>query len=424
MFSKKDFPIFQTFPELVYLDSASTAQKPQVVSAAINDFYIKKNANIHRGIYKLAEEATAVYENTRDLVASFINAKSRNEIVFTGNTNHSINLAAEGWGRKFLKKGDVVVLTEMEHHANIVPWLRLKDEIGIEIEFISIDDEGRLVIPSEAQRSRGISSPQASQLQRSLDYARDDGKRVKLIALAHISNVLGTINPIEKIIAEIKKNYPEIKVLIDAAQSIAHLPIDVQKLDCDFLAFSSHKMLGPAGVGVLWSKEAMLESMNPLFVGSHMIKTVTKEKAVYADLPDKFEVGTGNLEGVAGLGAAITYLQSIGMEKIMHHDTDLTKYGLEKLLEISYLKLHGPKTAENRVGIFSFEIPGVHPHDIAQVLDSRNIAIRSGHHCCQILMNSLGVPATARASFYLYNTKEDVDRLVEGIEEVKKTFNI
>jgi cysteine desulfurase/selenocysteine lyase len=400
MLHKNDFPIFKKYPELVYLDSASTSQKPQVVIDAVTDFYTAKNANIHRGIYKLAEEATAVYETTRDLVARFINAYSRKEVIFTANTNQSINLFAEGWGRKFLQKGDIVVLSEMEHHANIVPWLRLQDEIGIEVQFIPVNDEGRL--NSTALRS----------------------EKIKLLALTHISNVLGTINPLEEIIAYFRKLNPEITILIDAAQSIAHLPIDVRKLDCDVIAFSSHKMLGPAGVGVLWAKESILEEMNPLFVGSHMIKTVTKEKAIYSDLPDKFEAGTGNLEGVAGLGTAIMYLQHIGLKAVQEHDQVLTEYGLKKLQAIPYLKLFGPQTAENRVGIFSFAINGVHPHDIAQVLDTDDIAIRSGHHCCQVLMDVLDVPATARASLYIYNSKEDIDTLVEGIGKVKKTFMV
>lgn len=395
---KKDFPIFKNYQELTYLDSAATSQKPQIVIDTVTEFYIKKNANIHRGIYKLAEEATATYEATRDVVARFIGAKSRNEIIFTSNTNQSINYVAEGWARKFLKKGDVVVLTEMEHHANLVPWLRLKDEIGIEIVFLPINEEGRLIISVPAN--------------------------VKLLALTHISNVLGTINPIDDIIRQFKKRNPEIKVLIDAAQSIAHLPIDVQTLDCDFLTFSAHKMFGPSGVGVLWARQALLENMNPVIVGSHMIKTVTKEKVVYADVPEKFEAGTGNLEGVAGLRAAVAYIQKSGFETIMKHDAALTAYGLEKLTSLPYLKLHGPKTSENRIGIFSFEIPGIHPHDIAQVLDSHNVAIRSGHHCCQVLMKRLGVPATARASVSLYTTKEDIDRLVDGLAAVKKTFNL
>lgn len=398
---KQDFPIFQTYPELVYLDSAATSQKPQVVIDAVTDFYKTKNANIHRGIYRLADEATTVYENARKTVASFINAKSGKEIIFTGNTNQAINLVAYGWARKFLKAGNVVALSEMEHHANIVPWLRLREERGIELVFLPITEDYRL----DYQLILSV-------------------KNVKLVALTHTSNVLGTINPLEDIIPLIKKQHPKTKILIDAAQSVPHFPIDVQKLNCDFLAFSSHKMLGSAGVGVLWAKEELLEDMDPLFVGSHMIKTVTKEKATWADLPDKFEPGTGNLEGVVGLDAAIRYLRDVGFEHIIAHEQELTEYTLEKLQTVDNLILYGSKTAKNRLGIFSFGIHGVHPHDIAQILDSQNIAIRSGHHCAQVLMKALGVNATARASFYLYNSKEDVERLVEGIGMVKKTLQI
>lgn len=397
---KHNFPIFTAHPDLVFLDSASTSQKPAVVIDAVTQFYKKKNANIHRGIYALAEEATAAYEHTRDATATFINAFSRNEIIFTGNTNQSINLVAEGWGRKFLQPGDKVMLSEMEHHANIVPWLRLKEEIGIELLFLPINEQGRL------------------------DHIPHVVEDLKLVALTHISNVLGTINPIEEIIKEVKRHNPHVKVLIDAAQSIAHLPIDVQQLNCDFLAFSSHKMLGPSGVGVLWAKEELLNEMNPLLVGSHMIKKVTKKSATYTDLPDKFETGTANLEGVIGLGAAINYIQSIGMEKIEEYDKELMQYALKKLKRIPYLTLYGPLSTEDRVGIFSFSMKDAHPHDIAQILDNKNIAIRSGHHCCQVLMDELGVPATARASFYIYNTKDDVDKLVDGIAHVKKTLKV
>ncbi len=421
---KDDFPIFKTFRELVYLDSASTSQKPHSVIAAVADFYKKKNANTHRGIYKLAEEATEAYENVRDLVAQFINANKREEIIFTGNVNQSINLVAHGWGRKFLKQGDIIVLSEMEHHANIVPWLRLKEEIGVELIFLPIIEDGRLddkiLMPERSRRQNSSTLRQpADRSEKKIDV-----NKIKLVALTHISNVLGTINPIEEVTAFLKKQNPGIKILIDAAQSVAHIPLDVKKLKCDFLVFSGHKMLGPTGVGVLWAKEFLLEKMDPLFVGSHMIKSVTKEKAIFTDLPEKFEVGTGNLEGVVGLGAAIKYLQSIGMEKIMAHDHELTQYALNKLQALPYLTMHGPQTADNRIGIFSFEIPKVHPHDIAQILDNRYIAIRSGHHCCQVLMQTLGVTATARASFYLYNTKEDIDRLVDGIESVKKILKI
>lgn len=407
---KSDFPIFTTHPDLVYLDSGATSQKPKAVINTVTDFYTTKNANIHRGIYQLAELATQTYENTRNEVAKFIHSKTNKEIIFTGNTNQAINLVAYGWARKFLKSGDVIVLSEMEHHANIIPWLRLKEEKGIKLHFLPINKDYRLDYLS--LRDHEVAKQSLST------------EKIKLVALTHVSNVLGTINPLEEIIPYFRELAPEAKILIDAAQSIPHLPIDVQTLGIDFLAFSPHKMLAPSGVGVLWAKEELLEEMDPLFVGSNMINTVTKEKATWAPLPDKFEVGTANLEGVAGLASAISYLKKIGYENIIAHEEELTKYCLEKLSQIPGLKLFGPKDSKNRLCIFSFAIQGAHPHDIAQILDSQKIAIRSGHHCAQITMQALCVPATARASLYLYNTKEDIDKLVEGIKVIKKTLEI
>ncbi|HSW96397.1 MAG TPA: cysteine desulfurase [Candidatus Saccharimonadales bacterium] len=400
---RQGFPIFNNNPALVYLDSAATSQKPQAVIDAVNDFYIHKNANIHRGIYQLADKATNAYEQARVTVKDFIKAKSEREIIFTGNTNQSINLVAYGWAKKFLKSGDIIILSEMEHHANLVPWLRLQAEIGVELFFLPIDKDYRL------------------NYKKILDV---DVKKIKLIALTYASNVLGTINPIEEIVIFLKKNKIDAKILIDAAQSIPHFPIDVQRLNVDFLAFSSHKMLGPSGVGVLWTRQELLQQMDPLFVGSHMIKKVTKETFTYADLPDTFEVGTGNLEGVVGLATAILYIENIGFENIITHEKEIIKYALERFKTVPYMKIYGSQNAENRLAIFSFGIKDAHPHDIAQIMDRLHICIRSGNHCTQPLMSVLGVPATARASFYLYNTKEDVDKLIEGIALVKKTLKI
>jgi cysteine desulfurase/selenocysteine lyase len=398
---KSDFPIFDSYPDLVYLDNSSTSQKPLSVIQAVSDFYTFKNANIHRAVYHLAELATEIYENTRMQVGEFIHARGSNEIVFTGNTNEGINLVAYGWARKFLKKGDIIVLSEMEHHANIVPWLRLREEIGIEIVYLPINNDYRLDFKIE----------------------KKNFERIKFAALTHASNVLGTINPLHETISYFKK-YTSAKILIDAAQSIPHLKLDVQKLNADFLVFSSHKMLGPSGVGVLWARENLLEDMEPLIVGSHMISSVSKEKATWADVPDKFEAGTRYLEGVAGLSAAISYLDEVGYDQILSYENELTAYALKKFKQLPYIVLYGPQDAKDRLGIFSFGIAKAHPHDIAQILDRQNIAIRSGHHCAQVTMDALGVPATARASFYLYNTREDIDRLIDGIKEVKKTLRI
>lgn len=399
---KQDFPIFQNHPKLVYLDSSATSQKPQPVIDAVTKFYEFSNSNIHRGIYDLSQQATDMFENLRKKVADFIGASSEKEVIFTSSTTESINVVAEGFAKKFLKPGDIIVLSEMEHHSNIVPWMNLKNKIGIEVIFLPITSEGRL------------------------DYKKFSGdfSKVKLIALTHVSNVLGTINPIAEIVEYFKQNGSDAKVFIDAAQSIPHLAIDVKKLYCDFLAFSSHKMLGPSGVGVLFSKKELLEFMDPLFVGSHMIKKVTKDSVSYADIPEKFESGTRNIEGVIGLGAAIDYLQSIGMEEIEKYEKGLTEYALEMFAQQNAVTLFGPKTAENRIGVFSFAIGNVHPHDTAEILNRSHIAVRSGHHCAQPLMQCLGVSGTTRASLYIYNSKQDIDMLMQGIDLVNKTFKI
>ncbi len=400
--SWNDFPIFKNNPGLVYLDSAATSQKPQAVINAVSNFCETHNSNIHRGIYTLSHNATDLFEKTREKVAKFIGTKTASEIIFTSGTTESINLVARGYGNKHLEKGDIVVLSEMEHHSNIVPWLRLKEEKGIEVTFIPVDDEGIL------------------------DYKNFDVNysKVKLLAITHVSNVLGTINPISDIVNHFRKNGAVAKVLVDAAQSIPHLEINVKDLDCDFLAFSSHKMLGPSGVGVLWTKKEILESMDPLIFGSHMIKKVTKDKATWADIPDKFEAGTRNIEGVIGLGAAIDYLQSTGLANILKYEQLLTEYALDKFKTLKDVKLFGSKLSKNRLGVFSFAVGRIHPHDVSEILNRENICIRSGHHCTQPLMSCLGVMGTARASLYLYNTKNDIDKLVDGIELVEKTFKI
>jgi len=403
---KQDFPLFKTYPNLVYLDSAATSQKPQIVIDAVSHFYSENNSNIHRGIYDLSQKATDMFEETRKKVSQFINADDPSEIIFTNGTTEAINIVASGWAKKNLKKGDVIVLTEMEHHSNIVPWQRLKDEIGIELVYLRITEDYRLNYKETAS------------------FLLSMTKKIKLVSLAHASNVLGTVNPLDKIIPYVRKMNPDIKVLIDAAQSVQHMPIDVQKLDCDFLVFSSHKMLGPSGVGVLFGKRKLLESTDPFMVGSHMIKTVTKENTTWADLPDKFEAGTGNIEGVIGLGAAINYLQKVGFEKIRGQEKELIEYALEMFAKQKNIKLFGPKDSQDRLGVFSFVIDDIHPHDVSEILNRFHIAVRAGHHCAQPLMERLDVSGTVRASFYLYNSMDDIDKLFDGIEEVKRVFKM
>lgn len=399
---KSDFPIFNTYPKLVYLDNSATSQKPNQVIEAIKNYYTTKNANIHRGIYRLAELATEAYENTRTEIQKFINAKENYEIIFTNNTNHSINIVSHGWAKKFLHRNDIILLSEMEHHANIVPWIKLREEIGIKLIFLPINKNYRLDYQEIIEKNK---------------------EKIKLVCLTHTSNVLGTINPLEEIIPFIRKNL-NAKILIDAAQSAPHLPIDVQALDIDFLAFSSHKMLGPTGVGILWAKESLLENMDPCLLGSHMIKTVTKNEVTWGELPDKFETGTPNIEGVIGLNSAISYLNKIGFKNIITQEKKITKYGLEQLNQVPYLKLYGPNTVKNRLGIFSFTINKAHPHDVSQILDKHNICVRSGHHCAQITMKALNLTATTRASLYIYNTLEDIDKLILGLSNVKKILKI
>ncbi len=400
---KADFPIFRHHPKLVYLDSAATNQKPQVVVDAVANFYLRNNAAIHRGIYDLSQQATDAYEMTRGKVGRFINASSPEEIVFTGNATMAINLVAYGWGKKHLQPGDIVVVSQMEHHSNLVPWLRLKEESGIELFFLPVGKDYRL------------------------DYQKVDGldmERVKLIALTHASNVLGTINPIAKIAAYFKQQGADAKLLVDAAQSAPHFAIDVVGLGADFLVFSAHKTFGPSGVGVLYAKTDLLNQMDPLLVGSHMISSVSQTQATWAKVPDKFEPGSPNTEGVIGLGAAINYIQGVGWSKITTHEKKLTEYGLEQLQAEAGLTLFGPAEAIDRLGIFSFEIPGIHSHDVAEILNRNHVAVRAGHHCAQPLMHHLGVTGTVRASLQLYNTPADIDSLLNGIRQAKKVFGV
>lgn len=403
---KSDFPIFTHHPELVYLDSAATSQKPRDVIDAVTGFYEHHNSNVHRGLYSLANTADEMYEGARIKVAQFINASAPSEIIFTANASEAMNLVALGYAEKFLSEGDIIVTTQMEHHSNFVPWLNLSQRRKLRLHILPITADYRLDYQSLLRSGIPL-------------------EKIKLVSLTYASNVLGTINPVTEIISEYKSAGIKAKFVVDAAQSIPHLSLDVKKLDCDFLAFSSHKMLGPSGVGVLWGRKELLSEMEPVFTGSHMISKVSNASAEWAEVPDRFEVGTGRLEGVVGLGAAIDYLNRIGMDRIKKHEDELIAYALAQFHKLEGVKLFGSDTADNRLGVFSFAVDGVHAHDVAAVLNQYQICVRAGHHCAQPLMDTLGVPATARASLYLYNTKEDTDRLVEGIEEVKtKLFAI
>lgn len=395
---KEDFPIFKN-RDIAYLDSGATAQKPQIVIDAINNFYDKFNANPHRGAYTLSVEATAVYEDTRAKIAKFINAKHPEEIIFSKNASESLNLLAYSYGLDNLKKGDDVVISIMEHHSNLVPWQFVTQKTGSELKYMYINDEFEL---SKEEIESKITD------------------NTKIVGITHVSNVLGTINNVKEIIKYAHKKGAV--VIVDASQSIPHMKIDVQDLDADFLVFSGHKMFAPLGIGVLYGKRELLNKMNPFLMGGDMIEYVHEQKTTFAPLPNKFEAGTQNVEGVVGLGAAIDYINSIGYDKIQEHDREIVEYAREKLSKLDYLDIYMTPNAENHSAVISFNIKGVHPHDVASILDSENVCVRSGNHCAQPLMRFLGIDSTCRASFYIYNTKEDVDRLIAGIEKAYKMF--
>jgi cysteine desulfurase / selenocysteine lyase len=397
---RADFPILRRevhgYP-LCYLDSTATTQKPEPVLAAMDTFYRTTNANIHRGVYQLSEDATAQYEAARARIAAFINARGSREIIYTRNATEAINLVAASWGRANLGPGDAVLYTEMEHHSNLVPWQLIAAERGATLRHIPIDEHGRLVLDD---------------LDRLLDG-------VKIVAVTQMSNVLGTINPVAEIIAAAHRHGA--LVLIDAAQAVPHLPVDVQALDCDFLAFSGHKMLGPTGIGCLYGKRALLEAMPPYMGGGDMIRRVGLEHSTWNDLPWKFEAGTPAIAEAIGLGAAVDYLSALGMAHVRAHEQAIIAYALDRLATVPGLRVYGPPAAE-RGGVVAFSLGQIHPHDVASLLDQRGICIRAGHHCCQPLMERYDLPALGRASFYVYNTEADVDRLVEGLAFVREVF--
>ncbi len=401
---RKDFPILQKEVHpgktLVYLDSTATTQKPVSVLQGMDSYYRNSNANIHRGIYSIAEEATALYEGAREKTAKFIGAKKNREIIFTRNATESINLVAYSWGRANLNKGDLVVLTEMEHHANLVPWQMLAAEKEIRLEFIPVTDNGLLDL--EEYKNLLRLSP-------------------KLVAFTQMSNVLGTITPAGEIVES--AHDAGSLVLIDAAQSVPHFAVDVQGLDADFLAFSAHKMCGPTGIGVLYGKEKLLDEMPPFQGGGDMIKKVHLRSFTANDLPHKFEAGTPAIAEAIGLGSAIDYLNQIGMDTIRKYEEVIISYALEKLNDVGGVKVYGPD-AGKKGAVASFSLEGVHPHDVAQILDSEGIAVRAGHHCAMPLHERYHLDATTRASFYIYNTIQEVDLLIEGLNKVKKVFRV
>jgi cysteine desulfurase / selenocysteine lyase len=399
---RKDFPILarEVHPgvPLVYLDSTATSQRPRQVVEAMDYLIYNSNANIHRGIHVLAEEATAAYEEARIKVADFINASSPREVIYTRNTTESINLVAQTWGRANLKAGDIIILTEFEHHSNLIPWQMLAMEKNLRLEFISVTPDGLLDMESYQELLK---------------------LEPKLVAFAQMSNVLGTITPAKEIIA--LAHQVGALTLVDGAQSVPHIPVDVQDLDVDFLAFSAHKMVGPTGIGALYGKKDLLNAMPPYMGGGDMIKRVELRSFQVNSIPHKFEAGTPAIAEAVGFGAAVDYLSQIGMEAIEQHEQQIIAYTLDRLEEIPGVKVFGP-SAEHKGGIASFLLDSLHAHDISQVLDMYGIAVRAGHHCAMPLHNKFGIPATARASFYLYNSMEEVDRLVDGIYKVKEMF--
>lgn len=405
---REDFPILNRTirgRELVYLDNAATSQKPLAVLRAVENYYRHSNANVHRALHTLGEEATAGYENGRESIRRFIGAASTREIVFTRGATEAINLVSFSWGRKNLKDGDEILLTEMEHHSNLVPWQLLATEKNCRLRFIPFGKDGVLELD---------------------DLGKIWNDRIRLVAMTHVSNVFGTVNDVRRVIDFAHER--GVPVLLDGAQSVPHMPVDVQALDCDFMVFSGHKMCSPMGIGVLYGRESLLEEMPPFQGGGDMIRSVWLEKAEWNEIPWKFEAGTPNVEGAVGLSAAVTYLSGLGMENVRDHEGRLTGYALDRLREVPGLTVYGPDytpdvTQPTRSGVISFNLDGVHPHDAAQYLDREAIAVRAGHHCAHPLMRKLGIAATVRASFYLYNTRREIDRLAETLVQAREFFS-
>lgn len=433
---REDFPILSRNVNgraLAYLDNAATSQKPRQVLAVIDEYYRLHNANVHRGIHTLSVEATELMENARKKVGKFVGVDDPSEIIFVRNATEAINLVAYSWGRLNIGKGDEIVLTVAEHHSNFVVWQQLAFENGAVLKIVPIIQVRN---QETIQDRRHISDPGSE----GLDIAAFKNaltKRTKLVTFFHVSNVLGTINPVEDLVKIVRNLKSNIRVLIDGAQAVPHMPVNIPKIGCDFYVFTGHKMLGPMGIGVLWAKRELLESMPPFLFGGEMISKVSLDKTTWNELPWKFEAGTPNVGGAVGLAAAVDYLQGLGIENVRRHEMELTEYAIKRLSEIPEVTIYGPGDSFTpgvkgshtpgvslRAGVVSFNVSNIHAHDVASILDSEGIAIRSGHHCAQPLMKFLGIESAARASFYIYNTKEEVDRLVEGILKVKEVFKI
>lgn len=395
---KKDFPILKN--NIAYLDSAATTQKPESVLRAIQKFYEENNANPHRGAYKLSINATRVYDETREKVAQFINAENSNQIVFTRNATEALNLIAYSYGLNKIKKDDEILLSIMEHHSNLVPWQYVAKKTGAKLNYIYTNYEGKLTDEEIENKIK---------------------KGVKIVGITHVSNVLGTVNDVEKIIK--KAHEVGAIVVLDASQSVPHMKVDVQKLNADFLAFSGHKMLSPLGIGVLYGKKELLEDMTPFLYGGDMIEYVYEQDTTFAEVPTKFEAGTQNVEGAVGLSAAIDYLNNIGMDKVESIEEELMKYAISELSKLDFITIYGPKDIKSKASVISFNVNGIHPHDVASVLDSCDVCIRSGNHCAQPLLRYMGIDSTCRASFYIYNTKEDVDKLIEALYKTRDMFS-
>ena len=395
-----DFPILGEKvhgKQLIYFDNAATTQKPIQVIDAISDYYRHYNANVHRAIHKLGETATEAFENSRKTIAKFISAPSEKQVICTRGTTEAINLVASGWGRKFIGAGDEIILSEMEHHSNLIPWQLLAKEVGAKLKFIPFKEDGTIDFPV---------------------YETLLSSHTKLITITHMSNVFGTINPVIRIVQMAHDR--GIPVLFDAAQSVPHLPINVEHLNCDFFAFSGHKMLGPTGIGILYAKSQILENMNPYQGGGEMISSVWFEEATWNEIPHKFEAGTPNIAGAIGLAKAVEYLENVGMVNLTLYEQELTTYGLEKMAEIPGMKIYG--AAPERGGVISFNLGDIHPHDLSHFLDQQGIAVRAGHHCAQPVMRKLNIAATTRVSFYFYNTKEEIDYFVDQLKKAKEFF--